>query len=166
MAPVPLKERAMTTIAVRLHALILTASVAAFAAAGCSAPAPSGDGASDASVPAASGEMSTDTRYPELYREMYLPEAPEAQVMSTGRQDASLADGLSIRVSTPMAVQEARDYFRDTLEGGGWTVTASRQLPGVINVANLTATKGPVTYTASFTSSDNATQINISVVQN
>jgi hypothetical protein len=160
----------MPGVTTRLRVFAPAVFAAALLASACSAPANDGTGgpgsADESAVPAAgAGEMSTDTRYPELYREMRLPEAPDAQVMSTGRQETSLSDGLSIRVSTPMAVQEARDYFSGALEGDGWKVTASRPLPG-INVSNLTATKGPVTYTATFTSNSGATQIDINVVQN
>jgi hypothetical protein len=155
----------MTT---RLRHFALAACAAALFACACSAPAgDTGATAGDGSVaPASAGEMSTDTRYPEAYREMRLPEAPDAEVMSTGQQDASAADtGLSLRVTTPMAVQQARDYFSNALQGEGWNVTASRPLPG-IDVANLTATKGPATYRATFTANGNATQIDINVVQN
>ncbi len=158
----------MATTVVRLHALVLTASIAAFAAAGCSAPSDSGasDSAADSPVPAASGAMSTDTRYPELYREMRLPEAPDAEVMSTGRQNTSLSDGLALRVSTSMGVQAAHDFFSQALGAEGWTVQASRPMLQGIGVANVMGTKDAVTYTATFTSSSGATQIDINVVQN
>jgi hypothetical protein len=154
----------MTT---RLRRTALAACAAALFACACSAPA--GDtgaaagGDSAASAPA--GEMSTDTRYPEAYREMRLPEAPDAEVMSTAEPDASSGGGLSLRVTTPMAVQQARDYFSQALQGEGWNVTASRPLPGIA-VSNLTATKAGATYRATFTANGNATQIDITVVQN
>jgi hypothetical protein len=147
--------------ALALRALVAAAAVVAI---GCSAPA-SRDADADGGGRAAYADASGDPAYPALYRDMQLPQPPGAQVMSTGRQEVSLDDGLSIRVTTDMTVQAARAYFSQVLADQGWDEMPARVLPG-IPVANLTATRDGVTYTATFTSNGDATGVDINVVRN
>jgi hypothetical protein len=132
---------------------------------GCAAPADDTAGAADVNAPEAAASASSDSAYPALYREMRLPQLPGAQVMSTGRQETSLRDGLAIRATTSMSVGDARNYVSQALTDEGWTEAPARVLPGLA-ISGLTATKGDLSYTATFTSNGDATQVAINVVQN
>ena len=135
---------------------LLTASLV-----GCSGATVESDNLTDA---AASSAESAGLAYPALYRDMGLPELPGGQVVSTGRQETSLRDGLSLRVTTSIPVSEVRDYYSSALADLGWEETPSRVLPG-LPVAGLQATRDGVNYTATITDIGEETRIDISVIE-
>ena len=104
--------------------------------------------------------------YPPLYRSLGLPELPRSRVLSSGHEAASLREGLSIRVSVLMHVNEVHRFYSDALTKAGWTVAAPRpMLPGV-QIANVHATKNRMTFDAAITSPQSgATQVNLTVTE-
>jgi hypothetical protein len=103
--------------------------------------------------------------YPELYRSLDLPELPDAEIVSTGRQTSSLRDGLALRLATSMPVAKARDFYRDALNEAGWVETPSRGAPPGLPLARLRFTKDQLTYIVTISSMPNGTQVTINVVE-
>ena len=104
--------------------------------------------------------------YPPLYKSLALPELPRSRVLSSGHESASLRDGLTIRVSVLMHVNEVQRFYNDSLTKAGWSVTATKpMLPGV-QIANVHAMKSRMTFTAAITSSGSgATQVTLNVTE-
>jgi hypothetical protein len=115
---------------------------------------------------ASTGLQAQGLEYPKLYTSLGLPELPRSRVLSSGHETASLREGLSIRVSALMHVNEIRKFYTDGLTKAGWTVAPPRPtLPGV-PIANVQATKNRMTFTAAITASDaGATQVNLTVIE-
>jgi hypothetical protein len=105
--------------------------------------------------------------YPPLYKSLGLPELPRSRVLSSGREAESLRDGLNVRLSVLMNVEEIRRFYTDALTQAGWSVAAPRTaLPGM-PIANVHATKSRLTFTAAINASQSggATQVNVTVVE-
>ena len=83
-------------------------------------------------------------------------------MISTGRQTTSLRDGLALRVTTPMPVAEAHDYYSRALGELSWEDSPTRGVPGA-PMAGLHATKDGLTYMATITRIGDATQVNINL---
>ena len=114
----------------------------------------------------ATGLHAQGLEYPPLYKSLGLPQLPRSRVLSSGHETASLREGLSIRVSALMHVDEIRRFYTDALTKAGWTVATPRvALPGA-PIANVQATKSRMTFTAAITASDaGATQVNLTVIE-
>jgi hypothetical protein len=88
----------------------------------------------DAGAPAAIPspvDDSTGIAYPTLCRSLELPELPGGVLLSTGRHTTSLRDGLSLSITTSMAIHEVRDYYSTALGDRGWEEAPSRVIPGL-----------------------------------
>ena len=144
----------------RLPLCVITVSLLACSGPPASSDLPTASNAPPATAPAA-GE-SAGMAYPALYRDLDLPELPGGTVTSTGRQTTSLRDGLTLRITTSMAVAEVRDYYSNALRGLGWEESPSRSVPGA-PMAGLHATKNGVTYMATITAIGDATQVAINL---
>ena len=60
--------------------------------------------------------------YPPLYREMGLPELPQANVTAVGRDNSSQTDGLSVKLKTAASQSELRTFFEQKMAELGWTL--------------------------------------------
>jgi hypothetical protein len=103
--------------------------------------------------------------YPALYVSLDLPQLPNATLISTGRQSSSLRDGLALRLSTPTAVADVRQFLSEALTERGWTVVPARPLPPSMPVAGVQATRDRVSFQATITKMSDATQVNITVLE-
>jgi hypothetical protein len=71
-----------------------------------------------------------DQNYPDLYLEMNLPLYPGADVVSTGRNNSSLADGITVVLEATASHAELRRFYESVLIDQGWelqeTVASAR----------------------------------------
>ncbi len=66
------------------------------------------------------GLCAADLDYPEKYREMGLPEYPNASVSALGRDNSSTHDGISITLLTDDDDATLRDYYESEMQALGW----------------------------------------------
>ncbi len=71
---------------------------------------------------AAPASTSQTADYPPLYRELGLPEYPQASVTAVGRDNTSLADGLSVKLQTTASPGELRMFFEKKMMALGWVL--------------------------------------------
>ena len=116
-------------------------------------------------VRCASGQRSP--AYPAVYQSENLPELPGATLVSTGRQQTSLRDGLRLRLTSSMTLDEIRDFYREALEEQGWEERQSPASRSVSTLAGmLTFTKDTLTYAVIITAPPGAdTQVMTNVVE-
>ena len=112
------------------------------------------------------GLQAQGLEYPPLYKSLALPELPRSRILSSGHESTSLKDGLTIRVSVLMHVNEVQRFYNESLTKAGWSVTAAKpMLPGV-QIANVHATKSRMTFTAAITApAAGATQVTLNVIE-
>jgi len=118
-------------------------------------------------APAGAPESSTGSAapaYPEAYKDLGLPELPGGILTSTGRQTASLRDGLNIRLTTAVPVTDVRRFYSEALAELGWEETPARVLPGAA-MAGLEATRDDLRFSATITSMGGSTAVQLSIVQ-
>ena len=60
--------------------------------------------------------------YPVLYRDLGLPEYPQATVEAVGRSNSNLHDGLRIKLKTQASSIELRTFFEQKLTELGWVL--------------------------------------------
>jgi len=108
--------------------------------------------------------------YPDIYRARQLPELPNATIVSTGRQTASLRDGLRLQLTSPRPLAEVRDFYRSALTKQEWKIEdspASRAAASNTRLSLMTFTKDALTYAVTVTSlpGTQGTEIQINVLE-
>ena len=60
--------------------------------------------------------------YPVLYRDLGLPEYPQATVEAVGRSNSNLHDGLRIKLKTQASSIQLRTFFEQKMTELGWVL--------------------------------------------
>ena len=82
-------------------------------------PRPSSDTSNVETAPRST--ESGRSSYPDAYRQLELPEYPDATLIDTGRQTTSLTDGLRLTLRSAHSVTEAAAYYETQLTEAGWS---------------------------------------------
>jgi hypothetical protein len=113
----------------------------------------------------AAGTAAAQMDYPAIYRSQKLPELTGATVTSTGRQTTSLRDGIRIDLETPMAVQDALAFYRETMAPIGWTETPARTRVQSPMVGRVEFTKASLTFSVTATRLGDVTTVNLNLLE-
>ncbi|HJO39805.1 MAG: hypothetical protein QGG24_07350 [Vicinamibacterales bacterium] len=124
-----------------LAARLLVLSVPIGACGGSSAPDAEPTGGSGAPESSAAPSAST---YPGAYRDLGLPEYPDAELADTGRQTTSLRDGLRLSLRTAESVADAAAFYEERLVADGWSAPPNRMAGGQLIIRAFT--KDNLTY--------------------
>ncbi|MCC0013883.1 MAG: hypothetical protein H6877_11270 [Rhodobiaceae bacterium] len=66
--------------------------------------------------------ISGDLDYPPLYKQMNLPELPDATITELGRDNSNLDDGMRIVLQSGMTNGELRSFYESQMADRGWTL--------------------------------------------
>ncbi len=126
----------------------------------------SGDGASANETNTSSTETADSSNYPPLYQQYNLPEYPGATITYGGRTADNLADGISLKLSTPDDVQTVGAFYETAFSSlPGWEFTP----PNFTNdtLYGATAVKGDegLRYQLTITKLPDYTQISITFLE-
>lgn len=104
--------------------------------------------------------------YPETYRELRLPELPDATLTSAGRT-ANLKDGIGLRLNSTKTLNDIKEFYRAALVALGYAdaATPGQRARGSFSAAGLTFRKGAITYRMFMSQVGPQVQITISVIE-
>ena len=88
--------------------------------------------------------------YPTLYRELGLPEFPQAVVQAVGRDNSNLTDGLRIQLKTPASSAKLREFFEKRMTELGWVLQETIAMKKMRKAGML----GQLPFNAAFCRSD------------
>jgi hypothetical protein len=109
--------------------------------------------------------------YPERYKELQLPEYPNATLTDVGRNSSSLSDGISITLFTTDNSTALREYYEAEMNTRDWLLqetvaTTKMRAAGMLDKLPFGAvfTKGGMRYQIFTTTVDHGTSVKITVV--
>jgi hypothetical protein len=148
----------------RLNGLATLALVLSVPMAACGGSSePDADPAGAPGAPESSAAPSAST-YPGAYRDLGLPEYPDAELVDTGRQTTSLRDGLRLSLRTAESVADAAAFYEERLVADGWSAPPNRMAGGQLIIRAFT--KDNLTYQLTVRADpDGGTAIGISLLQ-
>jgi len=107
-----------------------------------------------------------DGDYPALYKKYDLPEYPTATMTYDGRKADNLADGISLKLTTPDAVQAVGAFYQSAFNSlEGWTFTPPRFSNDTLYGATATHDGEGLRYHLVVTRLPDHTQISISFLK-
>jgi len=111
-------------------------------------------------------KLLNDGAYPALYKKYDLPEYPSATMTYDGRAADNLDDGISLKLTTPDAVQAVGAFYATAFNSlQGWTFTPPRFSNDSLYGVTATNSDEGLTYQLIVTRLPDHTQISISFLK-
>lgn len=111
-------------------------------------------------------KLLNDGAYPALYKQYDLPEYPSATMTYDGRAADNLDDGISLKLTTPDAVQAVGAFYAAAFNSlQGWTFTPPRFSNDSLYGVTATNSDEGLTYQLIVTRLPDHTQISISFLK-
>ena len=149
--------------------IIIIVAVAVLVVGGIYFFATSGSGSSGGStneVSTNSSQTADGEEYPALYRQYNLPEYPGATITYGGRTADNLADGISLKLSTPDDVQTVGAFYATAFSSlPGWEFTPPNFSNDTLYGATAVKNDEGLRYQLTITNLQDYTQISITFLE-